>query len=441
MGSRIPTRKIFYNHAHSAWLGAVLLFAFARFCSAEVHWSNDLNAAVDAARKSQKLVMVVDLPTYTKAGDSIAEANDAFLVGSVHSERMSRMLRYDCISVLRSVGVPRFEVQRKRSHANASSRPYELRQPVTYFCMPALSKSADPGNELQVVHFCVGYVGADRLAQAARWAIDTQSAVLSETVADAESDTGEFLGVAHADACREHDVSQVDATAKLKRNSNTEFDVESSSDVRKVLQSTLSFCVQELKKDLSRTLEQHLNGEEIDEHALYRLPLATKADPGHITLALLSNIRLSQLEQHCYEVLAHGQCYGTDTPRIRSLESELRKSAERNQGVLCRIVDLVDEGVNGELVLNDLLAGPMMERRLKNVEIVSMLEGELSAIQHLRRKRIGETAVTGNLRFAVFNLNRELVGTVYDSERMAKSLSRVLDKAVRGLDGAVTPSR
>ena len=434
------------HHARSAWFAGLWLLLFGNVGTAGIPWQDDLRSATSEASKSSKLVMVVDLPTSTIAGDPTAEANDAFLVGSVGSDRLDEILRHAYLPVLRSVGVPRLETQPKAKQAlpkRGSTSPGDATvaiptgRPVTYFCAPIVSdsidKSIDEDGEvgaLLVIHLCVGYVGADRLAEAARWALDSYQSCKAEAATEMKADLGELLRTAHVDVSVEHDVSQLDSSVELLRNSRSRPSIHSSRDVRKVLQSTLRFCERDRQTDLNRTLATSLNGADVDARLVRGIAPSAKADAGHLSLTRLSGIRLRPLEQHCYEILARGQCYRSDTPRVRSLEAFLRDCSNRGKIVLCPILES-EVDTNGELILNDLLALPMVARRLENVETVPMLEGELSAIQQRRRATMRETSATGNLRFALFNARGELTHTIYDSEPMARSLARHLDRLHR----------
>ncbi len=426
--------------SQAMWVAAMLCASQSIVAAVDIPWVVDLPSAIEEALRSSKLIMVVDLPTYSTAGDIIAEANEAFLIGSVGSQRLDRIFRYECLPVQRSVGVPRFAIQVANCKA-VGAGSYGLQRPVTYFCAPMNEDREQdslveidvntPASKLKVIHFCVGYVGPDQLATAARWAIDNYKQAKSESVAyasgadatisNASESIAEYLEVAHADSCPAYYVSQVESSASLLRNANDELDETSASDVRCVLQATLTFC------ETRRTNELLVDRKTpIDETAVRSLTLSANTNPGHLALALLSGIRLAQLEQHSFEIVAHGGCYSTDTERLDNLDDFFQDAQSAGQGVLCCIRSSVAVAGN-DARTNEILSLPIIERRLHVVERVPMLEAELSAIQHRRRRRPIELPTDGEVVFALFDANGELAATICDTEPMARVLARRLD--------------
>ena len=288
-------------------------------------------------------------------------------------------------------------------------------------------KPANRIGELRVIHFCAGYVGPDQLATAARWAIDNYEQATSEVVADpinSEPDAiAEFLQIAHADACSENHLSDVESLAHLLRNSGDELDIASPSDVRKLLQATLTFCESEFKSG-------ELDRDDLPDAALQSLTLSTNTNVGHLALVHLPGITLDQLEQHCFEIVAHGQCYSTETPRVLSLDKFFREAAADGQGVLCCIRESITDAENDPR-LTEILALPSVERRLHVVESVPMLEAQLSAIQHRRRRRAVALKADGEVVFALFDTYGDLNAAICDSESVAKVLGRRLDEIGR----------
>lgn len=385
--------------------GFVVLTCPLGRADAEMDWARDLSQAVEYAKQTDDLIMVVDLPTSDLDGDPTSLANDAFLYGTIGSSRLAAILRRNCIPIRRSVGVP--PIMRRQPRKSTLSSPPVRERPVTYFC------TVDPDTgQAMVVHFVVGYVAADRLENVASWAVETHRQATGE--ANADTNPTEWRQIAHLDACDETDVKTVKSAANLLRNSKTDLDANNATDVRNVFKALVRFRERRVSEQLGKSLS-----EPPDKSSLHNVSSDGTLDVGHIALALLPDVFLANIEQHCYELLAEGQCFSEETPRVRTLDAFLAGCARQERPVLCLVHEFAPRGDRdlGPLTRHQqYLTNSKVKRRLSNVEVVPVLQSELSAVRKRRRKPPIKIESDGTLLFALFDKRGKLHGTIDSDE-------------------------
>ena len=389
-------------------------FVFASSVPGDVDWASDLTSAIRQAEQSNSLVMVVDLPAAATPDDPIALANDAFRIGTIASDRMTSILRRQCVPVRREVGVPSLV---RRSHDDGTPLT-SFQRPVTYFC----------NSELKVVHFVVGYVAADRLHHAARWALDADRTTRQEATAAMadEFSQSKWLQIAHTDACEPADMKSIRSTANILRNSTSDLVSTDANDVRNVLKAVSLFHEKKTAELLGESLSKTP-----DRSELRNVSTDRALNTGHLVLALLPDIRLRQLQQPCYEVVAEGQCYNTNTPRIQSLDAYLADCARNERPVICLIHEFAPRD-NRDLASpsrqQELLNNPKVQRRLNRFEIIPLLQAELAAIRHRRREPPIVIEASGQVLFAFFDKQGRFGGTICSDEPLPINLAQRLAK-------------
>lgn len=409
-----------------------------------IDWSPTLPLAQTEARKAGKLLLVIDLPTpltdiepsateeYSNASrktpkkktsatwpDPIASANNAFLVGSLNHDQVAQPIRANFVPVKRYVGAPSFQYA---TNIPAQS-PHQC--PVTYFCTP----------DLRVVHFVAGYIGADRLLTEIEWIQQTQRNISTEPQvkpdATSSNQSYDWLRLAHSDELTPKDLRFISLRTNVLRNSTTDLRPHRPEDVRSLVKAITRFRNDQYLARFEERLSILPNPSDV------RNVVVDGTFPaGHLFLATLANIQLDQLRRPCYELLANGECFGPQTPRIKTLDAFLADCSNRNQAVLC-IVDSkshfsslraapLRDRLDRLPQQRELLAHPKVERRLKDTEVVPLSPVELNAVLARRGERPVTIRKPGELWFALFDSQGKLSSTICSGESLVVTLARCL---------------
>lgn len=369
-----------------------------------IPWATDLETASEQAAKTNAFVLVVDLPKTAPSDQATAAANDAFLNSSLGSPEQLNLIERHFAPVLRYVGIPNHIHYQNgdRSHIQKQAAA-KIGRPVVYFC------TAD----LRVLHFVVGYVGANRLVAATQWTIDNARLTRNEAAGDA-TQWQTWLGTAHRDTFTEFMERSLEKLSQRLRNSRSKQIATDGETVRSVVHA-VSLLRQQRALELIGKNEQGAEDPAIVRFAALDGQLC---DAGHLTLSLLPLARLDKLEQHVYEILADGHCYTQHTPRIKAIQAHMQQCAARGQPVLCVVHQRPT--TPGELSPTSqhqqYLDHPAVKRRLSNFEIIPVLKVELSALIHVLGQQPIELNTKEAILFAAYDRRGKRTGVVCADE-------------------------
>lgn len=369
-----------------------------------IPWAIDLDAASEQATKTNAFVLVVDIPKSTSSDKSTAAANHAFLHSSLGNPEQLNLVERHFVPVLRHVGVPNHIFYQHPDQSRDQNRAAaKIGRPVIYFC------TAD----LRVLHFVVGYVGADQLISATRWTIDHSRMTRNEAAGDAMQ-WQTWLGTAHRDTFTESTERALEKLSQRLRNSKSEHITTDGETVRAIVHA-VSLLRQQRALELIGENEQGTENAAILRFAALDGQLC---DAGHLTLSMLPLARLADLKQHVYEILADGHCYTQHAPRIKAIQAHMQQCAARGQPVLCVVHQRATKPseLSPTSQHQQYLDHPAVKRRLINFEIVPVLQVELSALIHVLGQRPIEVDTTEPILFVAYDRHGKRVGVVCADE-------------------------
>ena len=370
-----------------------------------IPWAADLDTASEQAAKSNSFVLVVDLPKTTASDTATAAANKAFLLSSLGSPEQLNLVERHFVPVLRQVGVPNYIHYQHpdQSHLRNRTAAAKRGRPVTYFC------TAD----LRVLHFVVGYVGADQLIAATQWTIDHSRMTRNEAAGDA-TQWQTWLGIAHRDTFPEATERALEKLSQRLRNSRSEHVTTDGETVRAIVHA-VSLLRQQRALELIGKKQQGT-----DDAAIVRFAAldGQLCDAGHLTMSLLPLVGLPKLEQHVYEILADGHCYTQHAPRIKAIQAHMQQSSARGQPVLCVVHQRPAESgaLSPTPQHQQYLDHPAVKRRISGFEIIPVLQVELSALIHVLGQRPIEVDTREPILFAVYDRRGQRTGIVCADE-------------------------